>query len=253
MNGQDNIIRKAVYTVVENRRIGSNTMLMRLEGPTDCFTAPGQFVNIEIPGFTLRRPISVCDLEPELLTIVYDIVGHGTSAMSVAPVGTSYDILPALGNGFSIDNDIQHPVLLGGGVGAPPLYLLAKTLLRKGIRPSVVLGFNSADRIIMREMFEDLGIPFFIATVDGSAGTKGFVTDAIRENGIDADYFYACGPTPMLRALSRTLEFPGQLSLESRMGCGFGACVCCTIMTRKGVRQICKDGPVFLKDDLIWE
>lgn len=245
--------RDTKYKVVDNRWIGRNTMLMQLEGPTDEFTAPGQFVNIAVPGFTLRRPISVCDIEGDLLTIVYDVVGHGTEALSEMQPGTELDILPALGRGFDMDRCGERPVLLGGGVGCPPIYSLAKNLIARGVLPTVILGFNSDDRMIMIEQFENLDIPFYVATVDGSYGTKGYVTDVIREEGLNPDYFYACGPLPMLRALSGALDIPGQLSLEARMACGFGVCMCCSLETRKGAKRICKDGPVFDKEDLIWK
>lgn len=241
------------YTVQDNRWIGPNTMMMMLEGPTDEFTAPGQFVNIALPGFTLRRPISVCDIEGDTLTIVYDVVGHGTEALSQVKEGTVLDILPALGNGFDISRCGERPVLLGGGVGCPPIYSLAKNLLTQDILPTVVLGFNSDDRMIMIEQFENLDIPFYVATVDGSYGTKGYVTDVLRTEGLDPDYFYACGPLPMLRALCGALDIPGQLSLEARMACGFGVCMCCSLETRSGAKRICKDGPVFDKEDLIWK
>lgn len=246
-------LKMADYTVVENVRIGANTMLMRLSGPTDCFTAPGQFVNISIPGLTLRRPISVCDLQPGLLTIVYDIVGKGTEAMAHAEIGQKYNILPALGNGFTINPDSVNPVLFGGGVGCPPLYLLAKSLMLKGLRPAVVLGFNDKNRIIMKEMFEALGLPVYIATMDGSEGVKGYVTDAVREAGLEPDYFYACGPAPMMRALCQHYDVPGQVSLEARMACGFGICACCAIKTVNGPKGVCKNGPVFGKEEIIWE
>lgn len=241
------------YVVTDNRWIGQNTMMMMLEGPTEDFTAPGQFINIAIPGFTLRRPISVCDIEGDTLTIVYDVVGHGTEAMSKMRPGTELDILPALGNGFDISRAGERPLLLGGGVGCPPIYSLAKNLISADVLPTVVLGFNSDERMIMIEQFENLDIPFYVATVDGSYGTKGFVTDVIREENIDYDFFYACGPLPMLRALCRDLEKPGQVSLEARMGCGFGACMCCSLETRSGAKRICKEGPVFDKDDLTWK
>lgn len=241
------------YVVIDNRWIGKNTMMMQLEGPTDLFCAPGQFVNIAIPGFTLRRPISVCDIEGEILTIVYDVVGHGTEALSKFGPGTKLDLLPALGNGFDVSKSGERPLLLGGGVGCPPIFSLAKNLLAKDILPTVVLGFNSDDRMIMIEQFENLDIPFYVATVDGSYGTKGFVTDVIRQENIEADYFYACGPLPMLKALCQTMELPGQLSLEARMACGFGVCMCCSLETKHGARRICKDGPVFDKEDLVWK
>ena len=245
--------RDTKFTVIDNRPIGANTMMMLLEGPTDEFTAPGQFINIAVPGFTLRRPISVCDIDGDTLTIVYDIVGHGTEALSEMAPGTVLDILPALGNGFDLSRCGERPVLLGGGVGCPPIYSLAKNMIEADILPTVVLGFNSDDRMIMIEQFENLDIPFYVATVDGSYGSKGYVTDVIREEALNPDYFYACGPLPMLRALCSQLDIPGQLSLEARMACGFGACMCCSLETKKGPKRICKDGPVFDKEDLIWK
>lgn len=245
--------RDTKFTVIDNRPIGANTMMMLLEGPTDEFTAPGQFINIAVPGFTLRRPISVCDIDGDTLTIVYDIVGHGTEALSEMAPGTVLDILPSLGNGFDMSRCGERPVLLGGGVGCPPIYSLAKNMIEADILPTVVLGFNSDDRMIMIEQFENLDIPFYVATVDGSYGSKGYVTDVIREEALNPDYFYACGPLPMLRALCSQLDIPGQLSLETRMACGFGACMCCSLETKKGPKRICKEGPVFDKEDLIWK
>lgn len=245
--------RDNTFTVVDNNWIGRNTMMMMLEGDTSEFTAPGQFVNIALPGFTLRRPISVCDIEGELLTIVYDVVGHGTEVMAHIKPGTQLDVLPALGNGFDMSKCGESPVLFGGGVGCPPIYSLAKNLIANGVLPTVALGFNSDDRMIMIEQFENLDVPFYVATVDGSYGTKGFVTDILRTEGLHPDYFYACGPMPMLKALCTGLDIPGQVSLEARMACGFGVCMCCSLETKNGAKRICKDGPVFDKEDLIWK
>lgn len=241
------------YTILENRPIGARTFLMRLEGDTAPFTRPGQFVNIAIPELELRRPISVCDYSAKELTIVYDTVGHGTLRLSHMEPGTQLDILPGLGNGFDTSRAGSSPLLLGGGVGCPPIYSLAKTLKTEGVTPTVILGFNTADRIIMRDMFEALDIPFHIATVDGSVGTLGYVTDAIRERGLHPSYFYACGPMPMLQVLCTSLSMPGEVSIESRMGCGFGVCMCCSVRTADGAKRICKDGPVFRKEELIWQ
>lgn len=224
-----------------------------LEGATDEFSSPGQFINIAVPGFMLRRPISVFDMDGDVLTIVYDIVGNGTEAMSRMEIGARLDILTALGNGFDISKAGSRPVLLGGGVGCPPMYALAKNMLEHDILPTVVLGFNSEERMMLIEQFENLDIPFYVATVDGSYGTKGFVTDVIAQEGLNPDCFFACGPLPMLKALCLGLDIPGQVSLEARMGCGFGICVCCTVETKKGPRRICKEGPVFDKDELIWK
>ena len=206
-----------------------------------------------MPGFTLRRPISVCDIEGDYITIVYDVVGHGTEALSEMEAGRKLDILPALGNGFDMSKCGERPVLLGGGVGCPPIYSLAKNLLSIDVLPTVVLGFNTDERMIMIEQFENLDIPFYVATVDGSYGTQGFVTDVIAREALNPDYFYACGPLPMLRALCTQLDIPGQVSLEARMACGFGVCMCCSLETRRGPKRICKDGPVFDKEDLIWK
>lgn len=242
-----------IFKIIDNRQIGINTMMMMLEGNTSTFSAPGQFVNIALPGFELRRPISVCDIDGDVLTLVYDTVGHGTEAMARMEIGTKLDILPALGRGFDISRCGERPVLLGGGVGCPPIYSLAKNLIENGVLPTVVLGFNTDERMIMIEQFENLDIPFHVATVDGSYGTKGYVTDVIRQEAIDPDYFYACGPTPMLRALCEQLDIPGQVSLEARMACGFGICMCCSLATKSGAKRICKDGPVFDKEELIWK
>lgn len=241
------------YKVIDNRRIGQNTMMMMLEGATSEFSAPGQFVNIAVPGFTLRRPISVLDIDGDIISIVYDIVGRGTKRMSELKEGEILDVLPALGNGFDVAKSGERPVLLGGGVGCPPLYALAKELLSKDILPTVILGFNSEDRMMLIEQFENLDVPFYVATLDGSYGNKGYVMDVIADEGLKPDYFYACGPIPMLRSICRTLDIPGQVSLEARMGCGFGACVCCSVETKNGPKRICKEGPVFLKEELIWK
>lgn len=244
---------KSEYKILEHRRIGGRTMLMRVGGDTSCFSMPGQFVDIAIPGFTLRRPISVCCYDDSSFTMVYDIVGHGTEALAAMPVGASLDILAGLGRGFRTERSGDAPLLFGGGVGCPPIYGLAKTLKESGITPTVILGFNSADRVIMRDMFEALEVPFHIATLDGSLGTRGYVTDAMKAIGLNPTYFYACGPMPMLRALCQGVEAPGEMSLEARMGCGFGACMCCSVETADGAKRICKDGPVFGKEELIWK
>lgn len=226
---------------------------MRLEGDTAPFSAPGQFVNILIPGKFLRRPISVCDYDDSTLTLLYDVVGEGTAYMSALTPGDTLEMLTALGNGFNPDAPCEAPVLLGGGIGTAPLIRLAKDLLAKGKRPTVILGYNDLRDARAAACFGNLECPVFVATVDGSVGTKGFVTDVIRERGLTPDYFYACGPTPMLKALCNGLDIPGEVSLEARMGCGFGACVCCSVMTAKGSKRICKEGPVFRKEELTWK
>ena len=245
-----------IYTVIANRQLTYKTWVMTLRGDTSAITAPGQFVNVAIPGKYLRRPISICDysLERGEITLLYDVVGEGTAAMSRMLPGESVDMLNGLGNGFTVNSGALRPLLLGGGIGCAPLLGLARALKAHGIQPVAILGYNTAkDSFGMDRWFEEIGVEAYIATVDGSVGTKGFVTDVIREKDLHGDYFHACGPMPMLRALCNGLDIPGELSIESRMGCGFGACMCCSVETRGGAKRICKDGPVFDKEELIWK
>lgn len=245
--------KRGLYKVVSNVKLSAKTMMMVLEGDTQYITRAGQFVNVAVEGKFLRRPISVCDYDENTITLLYDVVGEGTRAMSLMKEGTVLDLLTGLGNGFSEDEPTKHPVLLGGGIGCAPLYNLAKKLIARGVEPVVILGFNSDADVVAEDMFKELGIATYVATVDGSCGTKGFVTDVIREEGVQGDYFYACGPMPMLRAVCGGLEWSGEVSLDERMACGFGVCMCCSIETKSGVKRICKEGPVFRKEDLIWK
>ena len=245
--------KKGTYRIVENRPLTSNVYRMQVEGDTQWIVRPGQFVNIEIEGFYLRRPISICDYSDNTITLIYKVVGRGTEAMSHMQAGCELDMLTGLGNGFDPDVECRRPLLVGGGVGVPPLYRLAKDLIARGRKVSVVLGFNTAAVIFYADTFREAGADVYVSTADGSTGVKGFVTDAIREAGIEFDYFYACGPMPMLRALS--LAYPavqGELSFEERMGCGFGACMGCSCKTLAGNKRICKDGPVMKRDEIIW-
>ena len=226
---------------------------MVLQGDTQYVTRAGEFVNIALEGKFLRRPISVCDYDEKTITLLYDVVGEGTKAMSQMKEGAELDLLTGLGNGFSEERECCRPALLGGGVGCAPLYNLAKKFLARGVKPVVILGFNSEKDVVSADMFEAIGAELYIATVDGSVGTKGFVTDVIREQGLECDYFYACGPMPMLKALCRGVEWPGEVSLDERMACGFGVCMCCSVETKSGNKRICKEGPVFYKEDLIWK
>ncbi len=244
-------IRK-IFNIISNEKVASKTYKMHLDGDTSLFSAPGQFVNIAIEGKYLRRPISVCDYDSNSLTLLYDVVGSGTTIMSTWQSGKEVDMLVALGNGFDVNVECKYPILLGGGVGNAPLLGLAKALMMAGKHPKVVMGFNTCSDITLFRELSELGIETYVSTVDGSDGTKGFVTDAIMSHNLSFDYFYACGPTPMLKAVCTGIMLPGEVSLESRMGCGFGACVCCTVKTADGVKQICKDGPVFKKEELIW-
>ena len=241
------------YIISENSALTSTVYKMVLQGDTTYITTPGQFVEIELPGKFLRRPISVCDWDAESLTIIYKVVGSGTDQMSALSVGSSLDLLTGLGNGFDTSVKTRHPLLVGGGVGVPPLYRLCKELIAKGCCPTVVLGFNTADEAFYFEQFCALGVDVFVSTADATGGTPGLVTDAMAANNVLYDYLYACGPLPMLRALAEQTPTEGQFSFEERMGCGFGACVGCSMQTKHGVKRVCKEGPVFTKEEVIWE
>ena len=216
-------MKQSTFKILSNKALTSSVHEMTLSGDCSAITAPGQFVNISLPGLYLRRPISVCDCEGTILTLVYKVVGKGSALMASLPVGTELDLLTGLGNGFALEPDSRKPLLVGGGVGVPPMYKLCKFLLSKGLTPKVVLGFNTASEIFYEDRFRELGVEVIVTTVDGSRGIKGFVTDALP--GLDYDFFYACGPVPMLRALSLSSDRGGLVSLEERMACGFGACV----------------------------
>lgn len=244
--------KKAIYSILSNQLLTSGVYRMVLEGDTQWITRPGQFVNIELEGLYLRRPISISDWSENTITIIYKVVGRGTEQMSQMGVGVKLDILTGLGNGFDAEVECQKPLLVGGGVGVPPLYRLAKELLSRGRKVSVVLGFNKADEVFYADEFKALGADVYVSTADGSMGVKGFVTDAIREADIDFDYFYSCGPLPMLKALCGCCEQDGELSFEERMGCGFGACMGCSCKTLTGNKRICKDGPVMKRGEIIW-
>ena len=245
--------KKGIYKILANEPLTATVWRMVLGGDTQWITAPGQFVDIALEGRYLRRPISVCDYDATTLTLIYKVVGEGTAQMSRMAAGGELDLLTGLGNGFDVHNAAQRPLLVGGGVGVPPLYNLAKRLLAEGRRVSVVLGFNTASEVFYAEEFEALGVDVTVATVDGSRGMRGFVTDVLADGCTDYDYVYACGPMPMLRALSGAIRVPGQFSFEERMGCGFGGCMGCTCHTRNGNKRICKEGPVLTTDEIIWE
>ncbi len=244
--------KKGTYRIIENRPLTPAVYRMVVGGNTQWITRPGQFVNIELEGFYLRRPISVCDYSDNTITLIYKVVGRGTEAMSHMEAGRDLDMLTGLGNGFDPDVECLRPLLVGGGVGVPPLYRLAKDLIARGRKVSVVLGFNTAAEIFYADEFRALGADVHVATADGSYGVKGFVTDAIRDKEIGFDYFYACGPLPMLKTLSLSCGTSGELSFEERMGCGFGACMGCSCKTLTGNKRICKDGPVMKREEIIW-
>ena len=252
MMSSETMYKKGIYRIVANERLTESVWRMRWAGDTRWITSPGQFVYIALEGRYLRRPISVCDWNDDEIVLIYKVVGDGTAQMSRMTEGMELDLLTGLGNGFSTRNDARRPLLVGGGVGVPPLYGLARQLLAAGKPVSVVLGFNTAAEIFYEEEFRQAGCDVTVATVDGSRGVRGFVTTAIAQTGIDFDYFYACGPLPMLRALCETVEQDGQLSFEERMGCGFGACMGCSCKTKYGNKRICKEGPVLEKGEIIW-
>lgn len=237
------------YKILSNDALTEDIYKMVLGGDTQYITTPGQFINIQLDGKFLRRPISVCDYSDDTITIIYKVVGEGTEQMKQLAVGEVLDVLTGLGNGYDISKSTK-PLLIGGGVGVPPMYNLAKALINDGQKVSVVLGFNTAKEIFYEDEFKALGCDVFVTTVDGSYGIKGFVTDAMKD--IDYDYFYTCGPLPMFKAIYNATETSGQFSFEGRMGCGFGACMGCSCKTKYGNKRICKDGPVLVKEEIIW-
>lgn len=241
--------KQNIYKVLSNTALTKDVYKMILAGDTQYITAPGQFINIKLDGKFLRRPISVCDYDEKSITIIYKVVGEGTAQMKDIQPGESLDILTGLGNGYDISKS-SNPLLIGGGVGVPPMYNLAKTLIADGQKPTVVLGFNTASEVFYEKEFKALGADTYVTTVDGSYGIKGFVTDAMAD--LDYDYFYTCGPLPMFKAVYNATETSGQFSFEERMGCGFGACMGCSCKTKYGNKRICKDGPVLVKEEIIW-
>ena len=243
-------MNQRIFTVISNDALTQNVYKMVLGGDTSAITSPGQFVNIKLDGLFLRRPISVCDYDDKTLTIIYKVVGKGTEVMSQMSVGAKLDMLTGLGNGYDLSLSGHSPVLLGGGVGVPPMYNLAKKLIAQGKTVSVIQGFNTADEVFYEKEFKALGCDVQVTTVDGSYGKRGFVTDALPEN---YTYFYACGPEPMLKAVSRATTTSGQMSFEERMGCGFGACMGCSCKTLTGNKRICKEGPVMQKEEILWD
>ena len=236
--------------LISQREIAEDTFEAVLSGDVSDITAPGQFVNIKLEGHFLRRPISVCDVSGDTLTIIYKVVGEGTRKMSRSPIGTEWLTLTGLGNGYDTSVSGDRPLLIGGGAGVPPMYLLCKKLIAEGKTPSVILGFGTKNQVFYKEMFTKLGVSVAVTTNDGSEGTHGFVTDVM--DNFDYTYFYTCGPEPMLKAIYNKSKTSGQFSFEERMGCGFGACMGCTCETKYGNKRICRDGPVLVKEEIIW-
>ena len=243
-------MKQGIFEIIGNTRLVPGVYRMQLRGDTSAITAPGQFVNIQLDGMFLRRPISVCDVQDDVLTIIYKVVGKGTEAMSKMESG-KLDILTGLGNGYDLTAAGEKPVLLGGGVGVPPMYLLAKKLIAEGKTPTVIFGFNKQEEIFYEEEFKALGCQVYVTTVDGSYGIPGFVIDALKQ--LDYTHFFTCGPEPMLKAVYKASTTSGQMSFEERMGCGFGACMGCSCKTLTGYKRICKDGPVMRKEEILWE
>ena len=244
-------MKQSIFSIHSNTALTDSVYKMVLTGDTSAITAPGQFVNIQITGKFLRRPISVCDYDGESLTIVYKVVGSGTAILSRMVPGEKLDILTGLGNGYDLAPAGDSPVLLGGGVGVPPLYHLSRRLLAMGKQVTVILGFNTGSEVFYEQEFRALGCRVIVTTTDGSYGVKGFATTPL--NGLDYSYFYACGPEPMLKAVYHSTRTSGQMSFEERMGCGFGACMGCSCKTLTGFKRICKDGPVMRKEEILWE
>ena len=244
-------MKQSIFQICSNKALTDSVYKMVLAGDTSDITNCGQFVNIQLDGLFLRRPISVCDYDEKTLTIVYKVVGKGTEQMAAMEPGAKLDILTGLGNGYDLTLAGEKPVLLGGGVGVPPMYLLAKQLRGEGKCVRVILGFNTASEVFYEEEFKELGCDVTVTTVDGSYGVKGFVTTVLAE--MDYTYFYTCGPEPMLKAIYKASATSGQMSFEKRMGCGFGACMGCSCKTLTGYKRICKEGPVMMKEEILWE
>lgn len=241
-------MKQSLFDIVSNEKIAAGVYKMQLSGDISAITRPGQFVNIKLDGLYLRRPISVCNAEDGILTLIYKVVGKGTEQLSAMQSG-KLDLLTGLGNGYDVSVSGERPLLIGGGVGVPPLYMLAKQLVSMGKKVSVILGFNTAEEVFFADEFKKLGAEVVVTTVDGSYGVKGFVTAAIPE---DYTHFYTCGPEPMLKAVYAAASTSGQFSFEERMGCGFGACMGCSCHTVTGYKRICKDGPVLFKEEILW-
>jgi len=243
-------MKDSLFEIVSNREIAKNTYELVISGDISDITASGQFVNLKLDGFYLRRPISVCDAVGARLTLIYKTVGAGTEKLAGMKRGEKILTLTGLGNGYDTEKSGEHPLLIGGGAGVPPMYMLCKKLVAEGKHPTVILGFGSKEEVFYEEEFRVLGADVLVTTADGSYGIKGFVTDAIGE--LDYTYFYTCGPEPMLKAVYDKTESSGQFSFEERMGCGFGACMGCSCKTKYGNKRICRDGPVLVKEEIIW-
>lgn len=243
-------MKQEIYKITQNIQIAKNIFKMIVMGDTSEITNPGQFINIKINNLFLRRPISVCDYDKESITIIYKVVGEGTEEMSNLRPGELLDILTGLGNGYDTSKGGTDPLLIGGGVGIPPLYNLCKTFVSYGKNAQIILGFNTKEEVFYEKEFKDLGVKVYVCTVDGSYGEKGFVTDLMKN--LNYTYFYTCGPMPMFKSIENIAQTSGQYSFEERMGCGFGACMGCSCKTKYGNKRICKEGPVLEREEIIW-
>ena len=243
-------MKTGIFELISNKKIAKNTYEWVLSGDTADISAPGQFVNIQLDGFYLRRPISVCDSVDGKLTLIFKAVGAGTEKMAKMLPGEKLDILTGLGNGYDLEKSGDAPLLIGGGAGVPPMFMLAKELIALGKKATVILGFGSKDEVFYKDEFEKIGASVIVATADGTEGVRGFVTDAMTN--LQYSYFYTCGPEPMLKAIYDKSTTSGQFSFEERMGCGFGACMGCSCKTKYGNKRICRDGPVLVKEEIIW-
>ncbi len=243
-------MKQTIFRILSNEKIAKDVYEMQLQGDCEDIRC-GQFVNLKLQGFYLRRPISVCEVEGDILTLVYKAVGRGTDYMSTLQEDDEVDVLTGLGNGYDTEKSGQRPLLIGGGVGVPPMYQLCKDLISEGKEVTVILGFNTEEEVFYKDEFYELGADVFVSTVDGSEGKKGFVTDIMKDMD-DYTYVYTCGPEPMLKAVYNESKTSGQFSFEERMGCGFGACMGCSCKTKYGNKRICKDGPVLEREEIIW-
>lgn len=243
-------MEKVFLTVKGNKSLTESVYEMKLSGDISAVKNPGQFVDISIDGCYLRRPFSVCDVDGDTLTLIYKVVGEGTERLSKYATGEKIDTLVGLGNGYDLSLSGEKPLLIGGGAGVPPMYLLAKKLVEKGVKLTVILGFNTKSEIFYEKEFKALGATVYVTTADGSHGEKGFVTDIMKD--LDYTYFYTCGPMPMFKAIEKIAKGSGEFSFEERMGCGFGACMGCSCKTKYGNKRICKDGPVLKREEIVW-
>ena len=243
-------MKQGIFKILENTALKENVHKLVISGDTSGVTRAGMFINIKIDNCFLRRPVSVCDWDGDKITVIYKTVGRGTEILSAMQPGECLDVLTGLGNGFDLSLSGDKPLLIGGGLGLTPMYCLAKALIKEGRHVNVILGFNTADEVFYEEEFKALGASVTVCTVDGSYGIKGYVTEAMK--GIDYSHFYTCGPEPMFKAIFKESRTSGQFSFEARMGCGFGACMGCSCKTVTGYKRICKDGPVLMKEEIIW-